>query len=46
MRYSDQLSINDVVALTPEGAKAHRAHHATNAVVGGAAVAGVAAPVV
>ena len=45
MKYSDQLSIGDNVALTPEGAKAHRVHHTTNAVVAGAAVAAVAAPI-
>lgn len=45
MQYSEQLSVGDVVVLTPEGAKAHRAHHTTNAVVGGATVAAVAAPI-
>lgn len=45
VQYSDQLSIGDIVVLTPEGAKAHRSHHTTKAVVGGAAVAAVAAPI-
>jgi hypothetical protein len=45
MQYSDQLSIGDNVVLTPEGAKAHRSHHTRNSVVGGAAVAALAAPI-
>lgn len=45
MTYSEQFSIGDCVVLTPAGAKAHRAHHTANAVVGGAAALAAAAPI-
>lgn len=46
MKYVEQFSIGDCVALTPEGAKAHRAHHTTQAAAAAAAVGVVAAPAV
>ena len=44
MHFSEQLSVGDRVALTKEGAKAHRNHQQTLAVGGGAAAVAVALP--
>lgn len=45
MKYVKQLSVGDIVTLTSDGAKAHRAHHATQNAAAAAAIGVVAAPV-